>query len=141
MNNVINLGPHVRVFSAAELGDYIARGTYRQVGSIRTEYVNVATKNVARSVEAVIFDRPLNKLYAVEQHRGIAIRAEILDEEMRQAMLDMIPNLEEGEGFTYDQRITEGTEEIDALNDDLVKAEVNTGTEGLPLLPAPTEGA
>lgn len=134
MNNVINVNEHVRAFSAPELGDMIQRGLFKQVGVIRTEYVTVngAAEHVrGRSIEAVIFDRHLNKLYAVEQYRGLAIRAEIRDEEMLEAMHAMIPQLEDGEGFTYDQRIHEGTEEIDTQSNDNVQAQVNKVPEAV----------
>lgn len=137
MRNVITINEHVRAFSAPELGDMIQRGLFQQVGVIRTEYITVDTAACGngekhtvrgRSVEAVIFDKHLNKLYAVEQYRGLAIRAEIRDEEMLEAMFSMIPQLEEGEGFTYDQRIHEGTEEIDTQSNDNVKAQVDKDT-------------
>lgn len=125
MNNVITINEHVRAFSAPELGDMIQRGLFQQVGVIRTEYVLTDGTVRGRSIEAVIFDRHLHKLYAVEQYRGLAIRAEIRDEEMLESMHSMIPNLEDGEGFTYDQRITEGTEEIDTKSNDNVQAQVD----------------
>lgn len=131
MNNVITINEHVRAFSAPELGDMIQRGLFQQVGVIRTEYVLTDGTVRGRSIEAVIFDRHLNKLYAVEQYRGLAIRAEIRDEEMLASMHEMIPNLEEGEGFTYDQCITEGTEEIDTQSNDNVQAQVNKVPEAV----------
>ena len=125
MKNIIDVNTHVRAFSAPELGDMIHRGLFKQVGVIRTEYVLSDGTVRGRSIEAVIFDMNLNKLYAVEQYRGLAIRAEIRDEEMLASMHEMIPNLEDGEGFTYDQRITEGTEEIDSQSNDNVQAQVD----------------
>lgn len=128
MNNVININEHVRAFSAPELGDMIQRGLFKQVGVIRTEYVTINgdTEQVrGRSVEAVIYDLHLNKLYAVEQYRGLAIRAEIRDEEMRNSMFEIIPTLEDGEGFTYDQRILEGTEEIDTQSNVNIQTQVD----------------
>lgn len=141
MRNVIQINPMVRAFAAAELGDQIARGLYKQVGIIRTEYVTVVPAAVGegtvqtvtgRSIEAVIYDMHLDKLYAVEQHRGVAIRAEIGDEEMLRSMKEIIPTLAEGEGFTYDQRITNDVEDIDnskAL--DVSDIDALDGTEGL----------
>lgn len=132
MNNVIDVNSFVRVFLAGELGDHIARGTFKQVGVIRTLYVEEG-KEVHRQTEAVIHDVFLGKLYAVEQYKGLAIRSEIRDEEMLAAMREVMPALADGEGFTYDQRIDLGVADVDtskALDMSDVVA-VNDGTEGL----------
>lgn len=136
MQNVIDVNSFVRVFLAGELGDHIARGTFKQVGVIRTQYVEqngCAEREVHRQTEAVIHDAFLGKLYAVEQYKGLAIRSEIRDEEMLAAMREVMPALADGEGFTYDQRIDLGVEDVDtskALDMSDVVA-VNDGTEGL----------
>lgn len=115
MKNVIDVNAKIRVFLASELGTLIGQGMFQQVGVLRTEYVRVddgETTVLGRQVEAVILDKHLDKLYAVEQYKGLAIRAEICDEEMLAEMRATIPTLEEGEGFTYDQRVTLGQEEL-----------------------------
>ncbi|CUH74598.1 hypothetical protein AXI70_gp23 [Cronobacter phage Dev-CD-23823] len=135
MRNVIDVNEFTRAFHAAELGDMVQRGLFKQVGQIRTEYFTmngVARQVIKRENQAVIHDLHLQKYYAVEQYRGIAIRAEIRDEEMLAAIIEMVPTLEEGEGFVYDQSIELKAEEID---ESLVRApegvEVNDGTEDL----------
>lgn len=131
MRNVIDLNGFIRVFKASELGDQIARGLFRQVGVIRTEYVH-EEQVIKRQVDAVIYDSHLQKYYAVEQYRGLAIRAEVRDEEMLGAFNGILGDLAEDEGFTYDQRIELSAEEVDR---ELVRApkgvELNDGTEGL----------
>lgn len=121
MKNVIDVNAKIRVFLASELGTLIGQGMFQQVGVLRTEYVRVdaaptgdgeVTTVLGRQVEAVILDKHLGKLYAVEQYKGLAIRAEICDEEMLAEMRATIPTLEDGEGFTYDQRVTLGQEEL-----------------------------
>lgn len=131
MRNVIDLNDFIRVFKASELGDQIARGLFRQVGVIRTEYVH-EEQVIKRQVDAVIYDSHLQKYYAVEQYRGLAIRAEVRDEEMLGAFNGILGDLAADEGFTYDQRIELSAEEVDR---ELVRApkgvELNDGTEGL----------
>ncbi len=131
MKNIIDINEFTRVFLASELGDQVQRGLFKQVGVIRTEYV-YEDRIVKRESQAVIHDLHLQKFFAVEQYRGLAIRAEIRDEEMLEAIRETVPTLEEGEGFTYDQRIELSAEEID---ESLVVApkgvETNDGTEGL----------
>lgn len=131
MRNVIDLNGFIRVFKASELGDQIARGLFRQVGVIRTEYVH-EEQVIKRQVDAVIYDSHLQKYYAVEQYRGLAIRAEVRDEEMLDAFNGILGDLADDEGFTYDQRIELSAEEVDR---ELVRApkgvELNDGTEGL----------
>jgi len=131
MKNTININTFTRAFLAAELGDMIQRGLFKQVGVIRTEFVH-GDQIVKRESQAVIQDLHLQKFYGVEQYRGVAFRAEIRDEEMLEAINEMVPTLEEGEGFTYDQRIELSAEEIDR---DLVRAPdtvaVNDGAEGI----------
>lgn len=121
MRNIIDVNPAVRVFLAAELGDLIQKGLYKQVGVIRTEYVReeaavagdgTLTSYIGRQIEAVIHDEALDKLYAVEQYKGLAIRAEIGDLEIIAAIREILPTLQDGDGFTYDQRVTLGTEQI-----------------------------
>lgn len=115
MKNVIDVNAKIRVFLASELGTLIGQGMFKQVGVLRTEYVRNDEDGqvvLGRQVEAVILDQHLNKLYAVEQYKGLAIRAEICDEEMLAEMRTTIPTLEDGEGFTYDQRVTLGQEEL-----------------------------
>lgn len=127
MNNIIDVNAKIRVFLASELGGLIGSGLFKQVGVLRTEYVRVdaaptgdgeVTTVLGRQVEAVIYDQHLNKLYAVEQYKGLAIRAEICDEEMLAAMRGILPELEDGDGFTYDQRVILGQEE---LGEDMVR--------------------
>lgn len=131
MKNTININTFTRAFLAAELGDMIQRGLFKQVGVIRTEFIH-GNQVVKRESQAVIHDLHLQKFYGVEQYRGVAFRAEIRDEEMLEAIKEMVPTLEEGEGFTYDQRIELAAEEIDR---DLVRAPdsvaVNDGTDGI----------
>lgn len=131
MNNIIDLNEFTRVFKASELGDQIARGLFRQVGVIRTEYVH-EDQIIKRQVDAVIYDSHLQRYYAVEQYRGLAIRAQVRDEEMLEAFNGILGELEADEGFTYDQRIELSAEEVDR---ELVRApkgvELNDGTEGL----------
>lgn len=135
MKNIIDINEFTRVFLASELGDQVQRGLFKQVGVIRTEYVEtngVATRILKRESQAVIHDLHLQKFYAVEQYRGLAIRAEIRDEEMLEAIREVVPTLEEGEGFTYDQRIELAAEEIDeSLVVSPKGVETNDGTEGL----------
>lgn len=131
MKNTININEFTRAFLAAELGDMIQRGLFKQVGVIRTEFVH-GDQIVKRESQAVIQDLHLQKFYGVEQYRGVAFRAEIRDEEMLEAIREMVPTLEEGEGFTYDQRIELGAEEIDpALVRAPASVEVNSGTDGI----------
>lgn len=131
MNNIIDLNEFTRVFKASELGDQIARGLFRQVGVIRTEYFH-EDQVIKRQVDAVIYDSHLQRYYAVEQYRGLAIRAQVRDEEMLEAFNGILPELAADEGFTYDQRIELSAEEVDR---ELVRApkgvELNDGTEGL----------
>lgn len=131
MNNIIDLNEFTRVFKASELGDQIARGLFRQVGVIRTEYVH-EEQVIKRQIDAVIYDSHLQRYYAVEQYRGLAIRAQVRDEEMLEAFNGILPDLAPDEGFTYDQRIELSAEEVDR---ELVRApkgvELNDGTEGL----------
>lgn len=131
MKNTININEFTRAFLAAELGDMIQRGLFKQVGVIRTEFVH-GDQIIKRESQAVIQDLHLQKFYGVEQYRGVAFRAEIRDEEMLEAIREMVPTLEEGEGFTYDQRIELGAEEIDpALVRAPASVEVNSGTDGI----------
>lgn len=136
MMNVIDVNEFIRVFKASELGDHIARGTFKQVGVIRTLYVETVEgveREVSRQVEAVIHDAFLGKLYAVEQYKGLAIRSEIRDEEMLEAMRGILPTLKAGEGFTYDQRIDLGVADVDTSKalDMSDITDVNDGTEAL----------
>lgn len=135
MKNIIDINEFTRTFLASELGDMVQRGLFKQVGVIRTEYFymnGVARQVVKRESQAVIQDLHLQKFYAVEQYRGLAIRAEIRDVEMLGAIEGIVPELVEGEGFTYDQSIELSSEEID---ESLVVApkgvETNDGTEGI----------
>ena len=130
MKNVIDVNPFIRTFLASELGDQIARGLFKQVGVIRTEYVQ-QDGTTTRSMEAVIHDLRLDKLYAVEQYRGLAIRAEIRDEEALAEMRAVLPTLEEGEGFTYDQRIIQDVVDVAPVDESRILAEPITGEEGL----------
>lgn len=121
MRNVIDVNPFVRTYLASELGDQIGRGLFKQVGVLRTEYVRTDAEGsvvLGRQVEAIIHDVHLDKLFAVEQYKGLAIRAEIRDEEMLASIREILPTLEEGEGFTYDQRVELGQEE---LGEDVVR--------------------
>ena len=131
MKNIIDINEFTRVFKASELGDQIARGLFRQVGVIRTEYVH-EEQIIKRQVDAVIYDAHLQRYYAVEQYRGLAIRAQVRDEEMLEAFNGILDDLADDEGFTYDQRIELSAEEVDR---ELVRApkgvELNDGTEGL----------
>ena len=130
MRNVIDVNPFIRTFLASELGDQIARGIFKQVGVIRTEYVQ-ADGTTTRSMEAVIHDLHLDKLYAVEQYRGLAIRAEVVDEEALAEMRAILPTLEEGEGFTYDQRIVQDVVDVAPVDESRILAQPLTGEEGL----------
>ena len=131
MKNIIDINEFTRVFKASELGDQIARGLFRQVGVIRTEYVH-EEQTIKRQVDAVIYDSHLQRYYAVEQYRGLAIRAQVRDEEMLEAFNGILDDLAPDEGFTYDQRIELSAEEVDR---ELVRApkgvELNDGTEGV----------
>ena len=131
MKNIIDINEFTRVFKASELGDQIARGLFRQVGVIRTEYVH-EEQIIKRQVDAVIYDAHLQRYYAVEQYRGLAIRAQVRDEEMLEAFNGILDDLAPDEGFTYDQRIELSAEEVDR---ELVRApkgvELNDGTEGV----------
>lgn len=131
MKNIIDINEFTRVFKASELGDQIARGLFRQVGVIRTEYVH-EEQTIKRQVDAVIYDAHLQRYYAVEQYRGLAIRAQVRDEEMLEAFNGILDDLAYDEGFTYDQRIELSAEEVDR---ELVRApkgvELNDGTEGV----------
>lgn len=131
MKNIIDINEFTRVFKASELGDQIARGLFRQVGVIRTEYVH-EEQVIKRQVDAVIYDAHLQRYYAVEQYRGLAIRAQVRDEEMLEAFNGILDDLADDEGFTYDQRIELSAEEVDR---ELVRApkgvELNDGTEGV----------
>ena len=131
MKNIIDINEFTRVFKASELGDQIARGLFRQVGVIRTEYVH-EEQVIKRQVDAVIYDAHLQRYYAVEQYRGLAIRAQVRDEEMLESFNGILPELAPDEGFTYDQRIELSAEEVDR---ELVRApkgvELNDGTEGV----------
>lgn len=131
MKNIIDINEFTRVFKASELGDQIARGLFRQVGVIRTEYVH-EEQTIKRQVDAVIYDSHLQRYYAVEQYRGLAIRAQVRDEEMLEAFNGILDDLADDEGFTYDQRIELSAEEVDR---ELVRApkgvELNDGTEGV----------
>lgn len=131
MKNIIDINEFTRVFKASELGDQIARGLFRQVGVIRTEYVH-EEQVIKRQIDAVIYDSHLQRYYAVEQYRGLAIRAQVRDEEMLEAFNGILDDLADDEGFTYDQRIELSAEEVDR---ELVRApkgvETNDGTEGL----------
>lgn len=131
MKNIIDINEFTRVFKASEMGDQIARGLFRQVGVIRTEYVH-EEQIIKRQVDAVIYDAHLQRYYAVEQYRGLAIRAQVRDEEMLEAFNGILDDLADDEGFTYDQRIELSAEEVDR---ELVRApkgvELNDGTEGV----------
>lgn len=131
MKNIIDINEFTRVFKASELGDQIARGLFRQVGVIRTEYVH-EEQTIKRQIDAVIYDSHLQRYYAVEQYRGLAIRAQVRDEEMLEAFNGILDDLAPDEGFTYDQRIELSAEEVDR---ELVRApkgvELNDGTEGV----------
>lgn len=131
MKNIIDINEFTRVFKASELGDQIARGLFRQVGVIRTEYVH-EEQIIKRQVDAVIYDAHLQRYYAVEQYRGLAIRAQVRDEEMLEAFNGILDDLADDEGFTYDQRIELSAEEVDR---ELVRApkgvELNDGAEGV----------
>lgn len=130
MKNIIDVNPFIRTFLASELGDQIARGLFKQVGVIRTEYVQ-QDGTVTRSMEAVIHDLHLDKLYAVEQYRGLAIRAEVVDEEMLAQMREILPTLEEGEGFTYDQKVIQEVVDVAPIDESRLLAQPLTGEEGL----------
>ena len=131
MKNIIDINEFTRVFKASELGDQISRGLFRQVGVIRTEYVH-EEHVIKRQIDAVIYDAHLQRYYAVEQYRGLAIRAQVRDEEMLEAFNGILDDLAPDEGFTYDQRIELSAEEVDR---ELVRApkgvELNDGTEGV----------
>ena len=131
MKNIIDINEFTRVFKASELGDQISRGLFRQVGVIRTEYVH-EEQVIKRQIDAVIYDAHLQRYYAVEQYRGLAIRAQVRDEEMLEAFNGILDDLAPDEGFTYDQRIELSAEEVDR---ELVRApkgvELNDGTEGV----------
>nr|UWD77039.1 MAG: hypothetical protein [Bacteriophage sp.] len=121
MKNIIDVNPMTRVFLASELGDQIQRGLFKQVGQIRTEYVqkNIEGEEssiVQRSVTAVIHDLHLDKFYEIEQYRGLAIRAEIGDEEMLGHIRELLPTLGDDEGFVYDQRIERGVEYLESAD-------------------------
>lgn len=121
MKNIIDVNPMTRVFLASELGDQIQRGLFKQVGQIRTEYVqkNIEGEEsaiVQRSVTAVIHDLHLDKFYEIEQYRGLAIRAEIGDEEMLSHIRELLPTLGDDEGFVYDQRIERGVEYLETAD-------------------------
>lgn len=135
MKNIIDINPLVRAFAASELGDLIQRGLFKQVGVIRTEYFTmngVARQVIRRQVEAVIYDSHLQKFYAVEQFKGVAVRSEVCDEEMLEAFKGILPELEPGEGFTYDQSFELAAEEIDpALVHAPAGVEINDGTDGI----------
>lgn len=132
MRNVIDVNLYVRTYLASELGDQIGRGLFKQVGVLRTEYVRTEEEGsvvLGRQIEAVIHDQHLDRLYAVEQYKGLAIRSEIRDEDMLAAMRETIPTLEDGEGFTYDQRVVLGAEELGEEAVSIPKGvEVNDGT-------------
>lgn len=130
MKNIIDVNPFIRTFLSSELGDQIARGIFKQVGVIRTEYVQ-QDGTTTRSMEAVIHDLHLDKLYAVEQYRGLAIRAEVVDEEMLAQMREILPTLEAGEGFTYDQRIVQDVVDVAPIDESRLLAQPLTGEEGL----------
>ncbi|AOT25389.1 hypothetical protein QLL94_gp23 [Pectobacterium phage PP2] len=133
MRNTIDVNPKVRVFLAAELGDIIARGLFKQVGQLRTEYVRAGEGHsvvLGRQSEAIIYDTHLDTLYAVESYKGLAIRSEIADVEMLDAIRSFMGTLEEGEGFVYDQRVTLGQEELGDSYVSVPKGvEVNDGTD------------
>lgn len=121
MKNIIDINPMTRVFLASELGDQIQRGLFKQVGQIRTEYVqkNIEGEEsaiVQRSVTAMIHDLHLDKFYEVESYRGLAIRAEIGDEEMLGHIRELLPTLGDDEGFVYDQRIERGVEYLETAD-------------------------
>lgn len=132
MRNVIDVNQYVRTYRASELGDQIARGLFKQVGVLRTEYVRTEEEGsvvLGRQIEAVIHDKHLDRLYAVEQYKGLAIRSEIRDEDMLGAMREIIPTLADGEGFTFDQRVTLGAEELGEEEVSIPNGvEVNDGT-------------
>lgn len=131
MKNTININDFTRAFLASELGDIIQRGLFKQVGVIRTEFVH-GDQIVKREIQAVILDTHLQKFYAVEQYRGVAFRAEVRDEEMLEAFKGILPELGEGAGFTYDQRIELSAEEIDrSLVHAPANVELNDGTDGI----------
>ncbi|QYW05838.1 putative DNA exonuclease [Vibrio phage vB_VpaP_G1] len=125
----------VSVATAKALGDFLANApALKQVGVIRTEYRHKDGSVRGRSIEAVVLDGTEAKLYAVEQHRGVAIIAEIRDTDMRNTMLAEIASFNEDSEntFIYDQIITEGVEEFDGKGLDMSEVvDVNDGTEDL----------
>lgn len=126
----IRVSKNVVAFSAARLGDKITAGHFVQRGIIRTEYHDLAQGHISRSIESIIESTRKGEegdLYAVEQIRGIAIVAAILDEEMLAAIRAEIKTLEEGEGVVYDQRIERGVEEINQGTGEDVGAEAGEG--------------
>lgn len=125
----------VSVMTAKALGDLLQDSpALKQVGLIRTEYRESDGSVRGRSIEAVIMDSEAN-LFAVEQHRGVAIVAVIGDVEMRNAMLAEVASFDPASTstFVYDQIITEGIEEIEPGKglDMSEVTEVNHGTDGL----------
>lgn len=108
----LKLDNYTVAFKASALGNLIQRGIYAQVGMIRTVYKH-ANGSETKSTEAVLVRG--KELYAVEQHRGLAISTRITDTEMLNTMFSWLSSndIGNGEGFVYDQVINYGVEEID----------------------------
>ncbi|WP_368914330.1 hypothetical protein [Proteus mirabilis] len=108
----LKLDKYTIAFKASALGNLIQRGIYAQVGMIRTVY-KYPNGTTTKSIEAVLVRG--KELYAVEQHRGLAISTRITDTEMLNTMFSWLSENEvsNGEGFVYDQVIDFGTEDID----------------------------
>lgn len=113
MSKLIKLDTFTVAFKASALGSQIQKGIYTQVGMIRTLYKRGTSET--KSVEAVLLHPKTGKLFAVEQHRGLAISTVITDPSMLKAMGDWLNenDITAGEGFVYDQVIEEGVEEIE----------------------------
>ncbi|AKQ07687.1 hypothetical protein [Yersinia phage vB_YenP_ISAO8] len=133
---IIAISGDVYATSTTTLGEHIASGELKQVGVIRTEYAvkQGDTEFIrGRSTEAVVQD-DLGDFFAVEQHRGLAIVARVVDEDMRQAFAEFLKrdDIEEGEVFVYDQRINEGQEMIEGAHGlDMSHIPVEDGTDGI----------
>lgn len=108
----IKVNDYVIAFRADQMGTMIQKGTYRQVGTLRTLYV-YPEGNVSRSQTVIVEHVKTGDLYEIEQHRGLAISALIRDEEMLKAMKEHMKTLAEDEMFVYDQEMRYSTEEIE----------------------------
>lgn len=113
MSKLIKLDAFTVAFKASALGSQIQKGIFRQVGMVRTLYRRGTSET--KSVEAVLQHSKTGKLFAVEQHRGLAISTTITDPAMLKAMGDWLDanDVAKGEGFVYDQIIEEGMEAIE----------------------------